>query len=77
MGKTTVYLHESQLEKLRLLSEATGAPMAHYIRMAINTVLQKHEGKLDGQTWGEAHTLAVRKEEVRGPINTNRGGLDK
>jgi hypothetical protein len=36
------YLEREQLERLRQLSEKTGAPMTHYMREGIALVLEKH-----------------------------------
>jgi predicted DNA-binding protein len=39
---TTVYLDTDQYEKLQELSNATGAPMAHWIRKGVNKVLAEN-----------------------------------
>jgi predicted DNA-binding protein len=39
---TSVYLDRDQYEKLQELSDATGAPMAHWIRTGVDTVLKEH-----------------------------------
>ncbi len=38
------YLEREQLERLKALSERTGAPMTHYMREGIGLVLEKHAG---------------------------------
>jgi predicted DNA-binding protein len=37
------YLEREQLDRLKALSEKTGAPMTHYMREGIALVLEKHE----------------------------------
>ena len=39
---TTCYVRPDQLEKLRQLSQATGVPMAEYVRQGIEKVLERH-----------------------------------
>jgi len=39
---TTCYFRPDQLEKLRQLSQATGVPMAEYVRRGIDQVLKLH-----------------------------------
>ncbi len=46
---TTVYLTEDQVDGLRILSEKTKVPVAEYIRMGIDLILEKHQEKLPGQ----------------------------
>jgi predicted DNA-binding protein len=36
------YLDREQLDRLKALSEKTGAPMTHYMREGIALVLEKH-----------------------------------
>jgi predicted DNA-binding protein len=36
------YLEPEQLERLKALSERTGAPMTHYMREGIDLVLEKY-----------------------------------
>jgi predicted DNA-binding protein len=36
------YLEREQLDRLKALSEKTGAPMTHYMREGIALVLEKH-----------------------------------
>jgi hypothetical protein len=36
------YLERDQLDRLKALSERTGAPMTHYMREGIGLVLDKH-----------------------------------
>jgi predicted DNA-binding protein len=37
------YLEREQLDRLKALSEQTGAPMTHFMREGISLVLEKHE----------------------------------
>lgn len=46
---TTVYLTEDQLDSLKELSNKTRAPIAEYIRLGIDLVLEKHRHQLAGQ----------------------------
>lgn len=46
---TTVYLTEEQLLGLKLLHERTRVPVAEYIRMGIDHVLEKNRDTLPGQ----------------------------
>ena len=46
---TTIYITQEQDQKLKLLSEATGASMAQYIREGIDLVLEKHADRLPRQ----------------------------
>jgi len=39
---TNVYLSERAYDRLKKLSEATGAPMAHYIREGVEMVLERY-----------------------------------
>lgn len=48
MVYTTVYLRPDQYEALRVLVDKTGAPMAYYVREAIDAVLAIHGGR-DGE----------------------------
>jgi hypothetical protein len=47
---TTVYLNEEQLTALKELHNRTRVPIAEYIRMGIDMILDKHLEKLPGQT---------------------------
>ena len=40
------YLEREQLDRLRELSDKTGAPMTHYMREGIGLVLEKHAAGL-------------------------------
>lgn len=46
---TTVYLTEEQVVALKELHERTRVPIAEYIRMGIDLILDKHSEKLPGQ----------------------------
>jgi hypothetical protein len=46
---TTVYLTEDQVAALRTLHHRTRVPIAEYIRMGIDMILEKHSEKLPGQ----------------------------
>ena len=46
---TTVYITSDHDIKLKLLSEATGVSMAHYIREGIDLVLAEHRHQLPRQ----------------------------
>jgi len=46
---TTVYLTEDQLSGLKELNRRTKVPIAEYIRMGIDHVLEIHQDKLPGQ----------------------------
>jgi hypothetical protein len=46
---TTVYLTEDQVAALRTLHHRTRVPVAEYIRMGIDMILEKHAEKLPGQ----------------------------
>ena len=39
---TNVYLDPDQYQALKELSDASGAPMAHFIRKGVNKVLAEH-----------------------------------
>jgi len=43
------YLEREQLERLKELSERTGAPMTHYMREGIALVLEKHGSDARGR----------------------------
>ena len=45
----TVYLTESQLEKLKELRARTKVPVAQYVREAIDLALKAHAAELPGQ----------------------------
>lgn len=42
---TTCYVRPDQMEKLRALSQATGVPMAEYVRRGIDKVLEKNRDR--------------------------------
>ena len=46
---TTVYLTEEQVNSLKTLHHRTRVPIAEYIRMGIDMILEKHAEKLPGQ----------------------------
>jgi len=46
---TTVYLTAEQVRALKDLHERTRVPIAEYIRMGIDLVLEKHSDQLPGQ----------------------------
>jgi hypothetical protein len=46
---TTVYLTEEQVHALKALHERTRVPIAEYIRMGIDMVLEKYSDSLPGQ----------------------------
>jgi len=43
---TNVYLEPEVYAALKKLSESTGAPMAHYLRMGVQRVLAEHGVKV-------------------------------
>lgn len=47
---TTVYLTAEQVNMLKELHNRTRVPVAEYIRMGIDMVLEKHSNQLPGQT---------------------------
>ena len=47
---TTVYLEEEQVVALKALHEKTRVPIAEFIRMGIDLILEKHAAQLPGQT---------------------------
>lgn len=47
---TTVYLTEHQVGSLKELHNRTRVPVAEYIRMGIDMILEKHASQLPGQT---------------------------
>lgn len=47
---TTVYLTEQQVASLKELHNRTRVPVAEYIRMGIDLVLEQHAQQLPGQT---------------------------
>ena len=47
---TTVYLTEQQVASLKELHNRTRVPVAEYIRMGIDMILEKHSHQLPGQT---------------------------
>jgi len=47
---TTVYLTEQQVSSLKELHNRTRVPVAEYIRMGIDLILEKHASQLPGQT---------------------------
>jgi predicted DNA-binding protein len=46
MRRTALFLKEEQVEKLQVLSEKTGAPVAELIRRAIDKYLQERAKEL-------------------------------
>ncbi|MEZ4813738.1 MAG: ribbon-helix-helix domain-containing protein [Bdellovibrionota bacterium] len=46
---TTVYLTAEQVRALKDLHERTRVPIAEYIRMGIDLILEKYSDKLPGQ----------------------------
>jgi predicted DNA-binding protein len=46
MKRTALFLEEEQIEKLKKLSEKTGAPVAELIRRAIDRYLQERAKEL-------------------------------
>jgi hypothetical protein len=46
---TTVYLTEEQVYALKELHERTRVPVAEYIRLGIDMILEKHISQLPGQ----------------------------
>ena len=46
---TTVYITPEQNEKLKLLNDKTKVPVAEYIRLGIDLVLEKYKQHLPGQ----------------------------
>jgi len=46
---TTVYLTEDQVAALKELHSRSKVPIAEYIRMGIDLILEKHSGQLPGQ----------------------------
>jgi hypothetical protein len=46
---TTVYLTEEQVYALKELHERTRVPIAEYIRLGIDMILDKHISQLPGQ----------------------------
>lgn len=46
---TTVYLTEEQVAALKELHERTRVPVAEYIRLGIDLILEKYSEKLPGQ----------------------------
>lgn len=46
---TTVYLTEEQVASLKTLHLRTRVPIAEFIRMGIDMILEKHSEKLPGQ----------------------------
>ena len=46
---TTVYLTEDQVAALKTLHHRTRVPIAEYIRMGIDMILERHAEKLPGQ----------------------------
>ena len=46
---TTVYLTAEQVRALKDLHERTRVPIAEYIRMGIDLILEKHSDQLPGQ----------------------------
>lgn len=47
---TTVYLEEEQVVALKALHERTRVPIAEFIRLGIDMILEKHAANLPGQT---------------------------
>lgn len=47
---TTVYLTEHQVSSLKELHNRTRVPVAEYIRLGIDMILEKHAAELPGQT---------------------------
>jgi hypothetical protein len=46
---TTVYITETQNEKLKQLNEKTRVPIAEYIRQGIDLILERHQADLPGE----------------------------
>ena len=70
---TTVYLTEEQVAALRTLHHRTRVPIAEYIRMGIDMILEKHAEKLPGQISlfeGSTPGAFGRKTEERPPIES-------
>lgn len=46
---TTIYITAEQDRQLKLLSQATGVPVARYIREGIDLVLERHKERIPRQ----------------------------
>lgn len=64
---TTVYLTEEQVVALKELHERTRVPIAEYIRMGIDMILEKHSEKLPGQVslFDGGEELGRRRRQTR------------
>jgi hypothetical protein len=68
---TTVYLTEEQVVALKELHNRTRVPIAEYIRMGIDMVLEKNSHVLPGQTslFEELPSAAAPKATIEGETN--------
>ena len=73
---TTVYLTEDQVAALKELHLRTKVPVAEYIRMGIDLILEKNAGSLPGQIslFGDAPVTSFGKktnrlEEYKAQVN--------
>jgi hypothetical protein len=66
---TTVYLTEEQVSLLKELHARTRVPIAEYIRMGIDMVLEKNSNVLPGQIslFGDLSGLMGKKEGAQKP----------
>jgi hypothetical protein len=46
MTRTALFFHQSQMNKLKLLSESTGAPVAELIRRAVDMYLEARKSEI-------------------------------
>jgi hypothetical protein len=67
---TTVYLTEEQVTALKELHNRTRVPIAEYIRMGINLVLERNREKLPGQI------SLFDEEDVQAPPPPRTGSED-
>jgi hypothetical protein len=78
---TTVYLTEEQVAQLKELHRRTRVPIAEYIRLGIDLILQKHAENLPGQVslfgdmpedeMGSASSREQRRDELLKKVLTN------
>jgi hypothetical protein len=70
---TTVYLTVEQVRALKDLHERTRVPIAEYIRMGIDLILEKHSDQLPGQiSLFDLNSMSSRLKNSDEPESTDK-----
>lgn len=70
---TTVYLTVEQVRALKDLHERTRVPIAEYIRMGIDLILEKHSDQLPGQiSFFDLNSMGARLKNSEEPGNSDK-----